>query len=176
MGNTKGSTTDPSLLAEVADEQKALVFQQLQTVYIVDDAMTRHHERRAVPALSAWKCRCRADSPSGVAWYGVIRTQPNASTAVWRPASLPPPAARLKTKLFVTTQQLVRQCEQSSGSLRRVVVQASQLCDPGYLSGHPRFCFGRSRFGSDDPRLWLVLLHARQSVRYGASLTTPKRP
>ncbi|MDZ5455022.1 hypothetical protein [Azohydromonas lata] len=35
-----------AMLNVMTDEQKALVFQQLQAANIVDDAMTRHHERR----------------------------------------------------------------------------------------------------------------------------------
>ena len=64
--SARGSATDPALLAEVVaeleraeliilamlnamtDEPKALVHAHLQAAFIVDDAMTRHHERRTV--------------------------------------------------------------------------------------------------------------------------------
>lgn len=37
-----------AMLNAMTDEQKALVHKQLQAAYIVDDAMTRFHERREV--------------------------------------------------------------------------------------------------------------------------------
>lgn len=37
-----------AMLNAMTEEQKALVFRQLQAAFIADDTMTRYHERRAV--------------------------------------------------------------------------------------------------------------------------------
>lgn len=43
------------MLNAMTDEQKALVHERLQAAYIVDDAMTRFHERREVIARATGK-------------------------------------------------------------------------------------------------------------------------
>lgn len=83
MSTTTNPATSPELLADalrelekaeliilamlnaMTNEQKAAVHEQLQAAFVVDDAMTRHHERRAVIEKAAAALRAGKGRSAG---------------------------------------------------------------------------------------------------------------